>query len=46
MIFELNKIFNGMYPPEAAMYCDINGYVLVELENGEDSRRFQSRYIK
>lgn len=40
-IFEIDQIFDDMYPPEAAEWCDKNGAYIEELEAVDGVRRFQ-----
>lgn len=39
--FEFGQIFNDMYPPEAAEWCNENGASIEELELLDGVRRFQ-----
>jgi hypothetical protein len=41
MNFELNQIFEGDYPPEAAVWCNENNAYITELEQQDKVRRFQ-----
>ena len=41
MTFSLNQIFDNTYPPEAAQFCNQNGYRIVEIDNSGGKRRFQ-----
>jgi hypothetical protein len=41
MTFELNQIFEGEYPPEAAVWCNENDAYITELEQQDGVRRFQ-----
>lgn len=41
MTFALNQIFTSTYPPEAALYCNLHQYVMVEIESEDGKRRFQ-----
>lgn len=41
MTFELNQIFEGSYPPEAAVWCNNNNAYIEELEPQGGTRRFQ-----
>lgn len=41
MDFTLNQVFTDPYPPEAALYCNLHQYVMVEIESEEGKRRFQ-----
>ena len=41
MNFQLNQIFSDTYPPEAAMFCNQNGYVIKEIE----PRRYQIQEV-
>lgn len=34
--FSLNEIFTGDYPPQAALWCNENGYLLVKIEPDEE----------
>lgn len=45
MNFTLNQIFTDSYPPEAALYCNLHQYVMVELDREDGHRRFQIREI-
>ena len=45
MTFELNQIFSDTYPPEAAQFCNANGYVIKELDKQDGKRRFQIQEI-
>ena len=38
---ELNQIFEGEYPPEAAAWCNENDAYIEELEKEENTRRFK-----
>lgn len=40
-IFEIGQIFEDMYPPEAAMWCNENGAYITELDPVDGVRRFQ-----
>ena len=44
-MFELNQIFVDAYPPEAAVYCNQNAYVIKEIEERDGKRRFQIQEI-
>jgi hypothetical protein len=37
---EIGEIFEGMYPPEAAVWCRDNGAKIIEIES-QGTRRFQ-----
>lgn len=39
--FELNQIFEGEYPPEAALWCNENRAYIEELEKEGNTRRFK-----
>lgn len=41
MNFEINQIFEDIYPPEAAIWCNENNARIVELENENATRVFQ-----
>lgn len=41
MSYSVNQIFEKSYPPEAAEYCNQNGFKLTELEPENNIRRFQ-----
>lgn len=41
MTFTLNQIFDNIYPPEAAQFCNQHGYVIEEIEKQGTVRRFQ-----
>ena len=41
MKFVLHQIFEGAYPPEAAQYCNENGYIIKEMDRVDGKRRFQ-----
>lgn len=41
MEFELNQIFEGEYPPEAALWCNENNAYINEIEAIDGVRRFQ-----
>ena len=45
MNFKLNQIFDNTYPPEAAQFCNANGYRIVEIETSGGKRRFQIQEI-
>lgn len=45
MTFSLNQIFDNTYPPEAAQFCNANGYRIVEIEKQNGKRRFQIQEI-
>lgn len=45
MNFALNQIFDNSYPPEAAQFCNQNGYVIKEIDKTDDKRRFQIQEI-
>lgn len=42
MTFEIGQIFEGEYPPEAAVWCNENGDRWIEeIESNDGERRFQ-----
>lgn len=41
MTFELNQIFENVYPPEAALWCNENNAYIEEIECENGRRRFQ-----
>ena len=41
MAYKLNQVFIETYPPEAAQFCNANGYVIKEIEPKSGKRRFQ-----
>ena len=45
MNFTLNQIFDNSYPPEAAQFCNQNGYVIKEIDKHGSTRRFQIQEI-
>ena len=45
MTFSLNQIFDTTYPPEAAQFCNQNGYRMVEIDKQDGKRRFQIQEI-
>lgn len=45
MTFSLNQIFDNTYPPEAAQFCNANGYRIVEIDNSGGKRRFQVQEV-
>ena len=45
MNFALNQIFDNSYPPEAAQFCNQNGYVIKEIDKQGSTRRFQIQEI-
>ena len=45
MNFVLNQIFDNTYPPEAAQFCNQNGYVIKEIEKQGTVRRFQIQEV-
>lgn len=45
MTYTLNQIFIGTYPPEAAQFCNANGYVIKEIAQQGGKRRFQIQEI-
>ena len=45
MTFTLNQIFSNTYPPEAAQFCNANGYRIVEIDRQDGKRRFQIQEI-
>lgn len=38
--FYIGQIFKGMYPPEAAIWCNSNNAMIIELES-EEKRKYQ-----
>lgn len=34
MEFSIGQHYSGVYPPEAAMWCNINGAMITKVENG------------
>lgn len=45
MTFELNQIFENVYPPEAAQWCNENNAYIEEIECEDGRRRFQIKAI-
>jgi len=45
MNFTLNQIFDSTYPPEAAQFCNANGYVIKEIDNSGGKRRYQIQEV-
>lgn len=45
MTFELNQIFEGSYPPEAAVWCNQNNAYIEELEPQDGTSSFQIRAV-
>lgn len=45
MTFELNQIFEDVYPPEAACWCNSNNAMMVELDAVDGKRRFQIQAV-
>jgi len=45
MTFSLNQIFSDTYPPEAAQFCNANGYVIKEMDKTDGKRRFQIQEV-
>lgn len=41
MTFEIGQIFNEMYPPECAIWCNENNAYIEEIEAIDDVRRFK-----
>lgn len=41
MTYEINQIFEGEYPPEAAEFCNKNNLMIVEIDPINEVRRFQ-----
>lgn len=41
MSFTINQIFEGVYPPEASVWCNQNNAYIKELEPSGGTRRFQ-----
>lgn len=39
--FKVGQVFDGMYPPEAADWCNANKAMIVEIEPKDDVRRFE-----
>lgn len=44
-MFELNQVFEGIYPPEAADWCEQNNAYITELEPKGKTRRFQIKAV-
>lgn len=45
MSFNINQIFEAVYPPEAAVWCNQNNAYIEELEPQGGTRRFQIRAV-
>lgn len=45
MNFELNQIFESVYPPEVASWCQANNAFIEEIESNNGIRRFQVKGI-
>lgn len=45
MDFYIGQIFEGIYPPEAAIWCNANNVIMVEIEPVDNVRRFQIQEI-
>ena len=45
MTYSLNQIFTDTYPPEAAQFCNANGYRIMEIDKAEGKRRFQIQEV-
>lgn len=45
MTFSLNQTFDNTYPPEAAQFCNQNGYRIVEIDKADGKRRFQIQEV-
>ena len=45
MTYEIGQIFDDVYPPEAAMWCNSNGAVMVELDKVDGKRRFEIQAV-
>ena len=45
MTFEINQIFENVYPPEAAAWCNANNAYIEEIEKRDRVRRFQIKAI-
>lgn len=43
--YEIGQTFEGTYPPAAALWCNENGAVMVELEKQDGKRIFQIQEI-
>ena len=43
--FTVGQIFEGIYPPEAAQWCNENKCYIIEIEPIEDVRRFMIEAI-
>lgn len=46
MEFYVGQIFEEMYPPEAAEWCNENNAQIIELEPKDDTRQFQIEELK
>lgn len=46
MSYELNQIFEGEYPPEAAEFCNKNNLQIDEIEPINGFRRFQIKAVE
>ena len=45
MDFEIGQVFDDMYPPEAADWCNSNGAYIEELEQEGETRKFQIKEV-
>ena len=45
MNFKIGQMFNDMYPPEAADWCNTNGAYIEELEQEGETRKFQIKEV-
>lgn len=45
MSFQVNQIFENTYPPEAAIWCNLNNAYIEEIEKVDDKRQFQIKAI-
>lgn len=43
--YKINEIFEAVYPPDAAKWCNKNNAIIVELENNNGKRIFQIQEI-
>ena len=43
--YEIGQIFEGIYPPEAAIWCNENNAFITELESENDTRIFQIQEV-
>lgn len=41
LTFEEGQVFEGTYPPDAAVWCNENGYHIEEMEKEGDVRKYQ-----